>query len=110
MSRIIGIRDSSELGVKEKREDAILIGEFCEKVRINGKDLLYPRSGFADGYRMHFKRKSERISYSYNGFELTTSREKSTRYDGVDCPQEQCKVPSVTFTDLTPTFDQICVG
>lgn len=79
----------------EKHEDAVISREFCEKVHISGKDIvLPPLSALPKRYSLHFKRKSERKLYRFSGFELTVSRETSIRYDGVNHPEELCKVPS----------------
>ncbi|XP_062502009.1 uncharacterized protein LOC134179130 [Corticium candelabrum] len=93
------IRDCSLRTEDEIHEDNILIREFCEKVRISGKDLvLPPLSGLPNGYKMNFKRKAQRKSYSYEGYDLITSVETSIRYDAVDHPEEQTKIDIHIFS------------
>jgi hypothetical protein len=88
-----GIPDYSVQTEEEKEEDSTLARAFCEKVRVNGKEILHPPvSDLPDGYFIHFKRTSERTSYRFNDFELTVSLETFTRYDKVDHPHEEHKV------------------
>ena len=93
---------------EEREEDSILAKTFCEKVRVSGKELIHPPlSDLPHGYIIHFKRKSERTSYRFNEFELTTSIETFTRYDKVDHPQEEHKVTFVTEIGLLGSICQI---
>ena len=48
---------------------------------------------------MRFKRKCDRRSFKFNGFELTTSVETFTRYDAVDRPMKQHKVTNLYHRD-----------
>ncbi|XP_062509598.1 uncharacterized protein LOC134185737 isoform X2 [Corticium candelabrum] len=66
---------------EEKKEDCVLIEQFCEKVTFrNGRLSVPPERNFPKGYHLHFERQSKRKTIEIDGFEVIISRQTTVEY------------------------------
>ncbi|XP_062507688.1 uncharacterized protein LOC134184090 isoform X1 [Corticium candelabrum] len=75
------VNNPSSQTEEEKKEDCVLIEQFCEKVTFrNGRLSVPPERNFPKGYHLHFERQSKRKTIEIDGFEVIISRQTTVEY------------------------------